>query len=112
MLWGVPGNRGRPPGGVGRAPHTRWAKWLCATGVRSATRNQRRTAGAAAQCSTLFDLGLGLCQRLLDLFQGELKLIGVEPFRTAPEPRALQFLQQMPQAIDLLDGMIAFGRTG
>jgi hypothetical protein len=27
----------------------------------------------------------------------------------AAEPRALQFLQEMPQAIDLFDGMIAFG---
>jgi hypothetical protein len=38
-----------------------------------------RLRGSHPRRSTLFDLGLGLGYRLLDLLQGELKLIGVEP---------------------------------
>jgi hypothetical protein len=38
-----------------------------------------RLRGAHPRRSTLFNLGLGLRYRLLDLFQGELQLIGVEP---------------------------------
>ena len=39
---------------------------------------QARLRDSHPRRSTLFDLGLGLGYRLLDLFQGELQLIGVE----------------------------------
>ena len=52
-------------------------------------------------------LGLGPCHRLLDLFQRELQLVGIEPLRAAPEAGALQLTQEMAQPVVLLHRLIA-----
>jgi hypothetical protein len=49
---------------------------------------------------------------LLDIFQGQKQLLGIELLRTPAELRTLQLAQQMPQAINLRKGMIALYDRG
>jgi hypothetical protein len=44
---------------------------------------------------------------LLDIFERKLQLLGVKLLRTPAKLRALQLAQQMPQAIDLRQRMVA-----
>jgi hypothetical protein len=75
-------------------------------GQRLALRPSRRRAPDRL-CGVLCELGLGLCHRLLDLFQGELQLIGIKPLRAASETGALQLTKQVMQPLDLFNDMIA-----
>jgi hypothetical protein len=46
---------------------------------------------------------------LLDIFQGQKQLLGIELLRAPTELRTLQLAQQMPQAIDLRQRLVALG---
>ena len=54
--------------------------------------------------------GLDLGDRLLDVFQGEKQLVGIELLRAAAELGTPQLVQQMTQLVVLLDQAIALGK--
>ena len=71
-----------------------------------------RRPGLGRRGGMLGKLGLGPCHRLLDLFQRELQLVGIEPLRAAPEAGALELTKQVAQPIDLFDRTIALRNRG
>ena len=67
--------------------------------------------GPALRVPPVF-LGLAACDRLLDVLQGELQLVGIELLGAAAEAGAPQLLQQMAQLPVLLDRPVALGDDG
>jgi hypothetical protein len=49
----------------------------------------------------------GDAKRLLDLFQAQLQLIGIERLRSASVLRTQQLLDHQPQLVDLSSGRVA-----
>jgi hypothetical protein len=73
-------------------------------------------ARAALRCGSHPSSSAAACDRLLDVLQGELQLVGIELLGTAAEAGAPQLLQEMAQLPVLLDrpvtlgdGRVAFG---
>jgi hypothetical protein len=57
-------------------------------------------------------VGLAAGNGLLDVLDRQKQLLGIELLRTAAELRALQLAQQMPQAIELRQRLVAIGERG
>jgi hypothetical protein len=80
----------------------------------------KRAAVGAALCGPRLGAGHILLvfarlvprNRLFDVFERQKQLLGIELLRALPELRPLQLAQQMPQAIDLRQRMVALGKRG
>ena len=65
-----------------------------------------------SRCILLVLAGLVPGNGLLDIFERQKQLLGIELLRTPAKLRALQLMQQMPQAINLRQRLVALGEGG
>jgi hypothetical protein len=77
---------------------------------RSARRFFR--SGLAQRRVGLLLLGLGRGNRLLEILQRQVQLVGIELFRAAAEPQPLQLADQMAQAVVLVGEPLVLGALG
>jgi hypothetical protein len=81
-------------------------------GQRAAAGPARLSAGALECRIGLLLLGLGFGDRLFDIFQREIELVGIELFRAPAEPQPLQLTDQMAKTIILTGELGLFGALG
>jgi hypothetical protein len=93
-------------GSIVTSTRGRWA----GSAPRLARRLPARAFAAAASLLVLAGLVPG--NGLLDIFEGQKQLLGIELLRTPSELRTLQLPQEMPQAIDLRQRVVALGDRG
>ena len=85
-----------------------------ADGAGSAPRLARRFSARARAATWVLLVvgGLVAGNGLLDVLERQKQLLGIELLRTPAELRTLQLAQQMPQAIDLRQRLVALGDRG
>jgi len=81
-------------------------------GKRAALGPSLFRAGASALFILLVVGGLARCDGLLDILERQSELVRVELLRPTAELHALQLTQEMLQAINLRQRLVAFGERG